>query len=521
MPRPKKPQSVQVEERPLRAGLYARVSTEEQAVEGHSIEAQLQVAREFAERKGWVVVREYTDPGYSGTNDRRPAFQRMIEDALNGDIQVIVFHKLDRFSRSISDILHYFNLLHGHDILLASATEPFDFTTPAGKAHFHMLAVFAQWYIDNLSAETKKGKKQRALKGLYNGQLPFGYTRSPDGTARIVPEEAKVVRKAFEAYATGQYTDRQIAELMNDMGLLTRQGRRWSKDSVRDFLQNAFYTGKVKYKGDLLPGRHEPIISEDLFERCQQIRAAHRKAPRSHTPRFRVYMVGRLLRCARCGETLRAQSTRGYRYYREMAYTRGLKCPDSGLWVQAEAVEEEIGAILRNLRLPEDWQEEIRESLINSDERQRLLERRRYLEGKLRRLGIAFADGVVSEMDYMRERDAVQAELARLEVPEDVAVIDAGLYLETLRDLWNEATLEERRGICQLMLEAVYYDLRSRQVVELVPKTVFLPLFRTVGVLEEREKGRFWVLPAAREGLVEERAEAEEKESGGIHANSA
>ena len=484
MPRPKKKKPPK-EDRPLRAGLYARVSTEEQAAEGHSIEAQLRIAREFAERKGWVVVREYTDPGYSGTNDRRPAFQRMIEDALAGEIEVIVFHKLDRFSRSISDILRYFNLLHDHDILLASATEPFDFTTPAGKAHFHMLAVFAQWYIDNLSAETKKGKRQRVLKGLYNGQLPFGYVRGPDGRAQVVPEEAEVVRRAFEAYATGRYTDRQIAELMNEMGLPTRRGRRWSKDSVRDFLQNAFYTGKVKYKGELLPGRHEPIIPEELFERCQQVRAAHRRASRSHTPRFRTYMVSRLLRCARCGETVRAQSTRGYRYYREMSHTRGLECPDAGLWVKAELVEEEVGAILRNLRLPEDWQEEIRESVADADERRRLLERRRQLQEKLRRLGMAFADGVIEEPDYIRERDAVRAELARLEVPEEVGVIDAGLYLESLRELWDEATLEERRDICRLMLEAVYYDMRGKRVVELVPKATFRPLFRTVEVLEE------------------------------------
>ena len=498
--RPRKTRSP-AQDQPLRVGIYARVSTDEQAAEGHSIEAQLRITREFAERKNWVVVREYTDPGFSGTNDRRPGFRQMIEDALAGEIQVIAFHKLDRFSRSISDILKYFNLLHEHNVLLASATEPFDFTTPAGKAHFHMLAVFAQWYIDNLSAETKKGKKQRALRGLYNGRLPFGYTRSETGVAQVVPKEAEVVRKAFEAYATGRYTDRQIAELINSFGLPTRRGRRWSKDSVRDFLQNEFYLGKVKYKGDVLPGRHEAIISQELFDRCQQVRAAHRRAPRSHAPRFKTYVLNRLLRCARCGETLRAQSSTKYRYYRDMSNTRGLQCKDSGLSIKAETIEEEIGTILRNLRLPEDWQEEIREAVMSQDERQRLLERRRFLEGKLRRLGLAFADGVISEPDYIRERDTVQAELATLEIPEDVEVIDAGLYLETLRDLWDEATLEERRDICRLMLEAVYCDLRQGHITMLVPKSAFLPLFRGISVLEEEDVGRFRVLSTAREGL--------------------
>ena len=487
------------EDQPLRAGIYSRVSTIEQT-EGHSIEAQLRITREFAERKGWVVVREYTDPGFSGTNDERPGFKQMIDDAFTGDIQIIVFHKLDRFSRSISDILKYFNKLESHGILMASATEPFDFTTAHGKAHFHMLAVFAQWYIDNLSAETKKGKKQRALKGFYNGRPPFGYVRSDTGIAQIVPEEADVVREAYGAYATGNYTDRQVADLINGLGFPTRRGRNWSKDSVRDFLQNEFYLGKVKYKGDILPGRHDAIISQELYDSCQQVRASHRRAPRSHTTRFKTYVLGKILHCASCGETLRCQSSREYRYYRDMTNTRGLECKDTGLSIKADIVEEEMGNIMRNLRLPEDWQDEIREIVMSEDERQQMLDRRRYLKGKLRRLGIAFTDGLVREPDYIRERDALKADLATLVIPESVDVIDAGLYLETLRDVWDEATLEEQRDICHLVLKTVYYDLRQQRITELVPEPAFLPLFRGVSVLEEKgeEIGHFLVLPDAR-----------------------
>ncbi|MCP4605897.1 MAG: recombinase family protein [Proteobacteria bacterium] len=483
----------------LRVGIYARVSSGEQ-VEGHSIEAQLRITREFAEHKGWIVVHEYIDPGFSGTNDERPAFKQIIDDATAGDIQVIAFHKLDRFSRSISDILKNFRKLEGLGILLASATEPFDFTTPHGKAHFHMLAVFAQWYIDNLSAETKKGKKQRALKGLYNGRPPFAYVRSDTGIAQIVPEEAEVVLKAYEAYATDNYTDRKVADLINGFGFPTRRGRNWSKDSVRDFLQNEFYLGKVKYKGDILPGRHDAIISQELFDRCQQVRASHRRAPRSHTPRFNTYVLGKILRCASCGETIRCQSSRKYRYYRDMTNTRGLECNNSGMSVKADTIEKELGAILCNLRLPENWQDEIREALKSEDERKQMLDRRRYLERKLRRLGMSFVDETITEPEYIRERDALKTELATLVISEDVDVIDAGLYLETLRDLWNEATLEEQKAICRLMLKTVYYDLRQQCITELIPEPTFLPLFREISVLEEKKEeiGHFRVLSTAR-----------------------
>lgn len=474
--------------------IYARISTGEgMQAEGHSIEAQVRICREFAARRGWTVVEVYIDEGYSGASDKRPAFERMLDDAYAGRFQVILFHKLDRFSRSISDILKYFHELESNDILICSATEAFDFSDPADRAKFHMLAVFAQWYLDNLSEETKKGKQQRALKGQYNGRLPFGYRPSESGVAEVVPEEAELVRQAFEAYATGSKSDREVAELMNASGLPTRTNRAWSKDSVRDFLQNEFYLGYIKYKGGLLPGKHAAIISQEVFDRCREMRAKRNLAPRRYARTFKTYTLAGLLRCQRCGETLRAQSSREYRYYRDMSKTRGLECADSGTPVKAELVEEQIGLVLRQLRLPADWQQQIQEALLSGDERQKLLDRKSALESKLQRLGLAFADGVITEKQYTQERDVIQRELTTLVIPEDVAILDAGLYLETLRDLWNEATLEEQKEICNTMLETVYYDLREQRITRLAPKAAYIALFREIPGLVELEYGQFGV----------------------------
>ncbi len=482
-----------------RVAIYVRISTGEgMQAEGHSIEAQLRICREFAARRGWTVVAEYIDEGCSGANDKRPAFERMIEDAFAGKFQVILFHKLDRFSRSISDILSYFHELESNDILLCSATEAFDFSDPADRAKFHMLAVFAQWYLDNLSEETKKGKKQRALKGQYNGRLPFGYRPTESGVAEVVPEEAAWVQKAFEAYASGNQSDREIAEMLNEGGIPTRTQRAWSKDSVRDFLQNEFYLGLVKYQGDLLPGQHSAIITQELFDRAQAARAQRQQAPRRYTHKFKTYVVAGLLRCDRCGETLRAQSSREYRYYREMTNTRGLHCDDSGQTVKADKVEAQIGVIVRQLHLPEHWQEHIREALLSGDEREKALAHKKALENKLHRLGIGFADGVLNEATYNREREVVQAELARLVLPEDVAVVDAGIYLETLRDLWDEATLEEQTEICRALFKAVYYDMRTQQITRIVPQGTYLPLFREIAELREDGYGEFRVGAALR-----------------------
>ena len=222
----------------LRAGIYVRVSRKEQASDEHfSIPAQLRETRKFIETRAGSSSNVYIDKGYTGRNDRRPQFRRMMADVKAGRIQVVVVHKLDRFSRSIFDILKYWKVLQEeYSASFASATERFDFTTPEGKLQFHIMAAFAQWYSENLSRETIKGKKERALSGKYNGVLPFGYVKDERGEAVIEPNEAEGVRIAFEAYATGNYSDGQVADLLNRHHYITRHNRQWTKDSVRDFL---------------------------------------------------------------------------------------------------------------------------------------------------------------------------------------------------------------------------------------------------------------------------------------------
>ena len=195
--------------------IYLRVSSDEQ-VEGFSLSAQTRACREFAERRNWQVVKVYEDPGESGKNDRRPGFQTMLHGAQAGEFKVLLVHKLDRFSRNIDTTLKYFRELNNCDVTVASVTEDFDYSTPMGRMFFRMMAVFAQWYLENLSAETVKGKRERAKQGLHNGRVPFGYAISADHrVAQVVPDEAIILKKAFEMYSTGEYTDRQIAAYLN------------------------------------------------------------------------------------------------------------------------------------------------------------------------------------------------------------------------------------------------------------------------------------------------------------------
>ncbi|MBL8095448.1 MAG: recombinase family protein [Anaerolineales bacterium] len=147
---------------PIRVALYVRVSSVAQVIEGFSLEAQDRLCRTFAAQRGWVVVAVYTEPGVSAKDSNRPAFQQMLRDARAGRLKLILSHKLDRFSRSLLDVLIHLNQLEALGVSYVSASEPFDFTTPIGKVQLAILAAFAQWYLDNLSQEIAKGKTARA-----------------------------------------------------------------------------------------------------------------------------------------------------------------------------------------------------------------------------------------------------------------------------------------------------------------------------------------------------------------------
>jgi site-specific DNA recombinase len=172
--------------------------------------------------------------------------------------------------------------------------------------------LFDEYYLHQLRFWTTLGKRTRAEQGMWNGTLPFGYMTDEDGKPVADPKNQEGLRLAFEAYSTDQYSDRGIAELLNRHGYRTTGNwgeRKFTKDTVNRMLQNAFYLGFVKYKGELYPGRHPALIDQALFDRCQTVRAGRRSKRRSFGWKKRVYILSGIARCSECGLTLRCHST--------------------------------------------------------------------------------------------------------------------------------------------------------------------------------------------------------------------
>ena len=505
-----------------RVALYARVSTEMQAEEGFSIEAQLNEMRAYAAQRGWRVVAEFVDAGISGSTMDRPGLRALLEAAQAHQFDVVLVHELSRLSRSVFDTFEIFEQLGRAQVGFASVREQqFDLSQPHGRFFLTMIASINQYYLDMLRLHTQKSKRERARQGLYNASVaPYGYRHVGDARTppEVVEEEAKVVRRVFEMYATGRYTCRQIAEVLNGEGYRTRSGRRFSKDGITEMLRNPFYIGKVTYREgrrgevEVYDGLHEPIVSEALWEAAARVRNRQtvRRVLRGEK---RPYLLGGIARCHTCGRRLRAQGAQSGDYYRDTTVLTGYDdCPYGQSGVRAEVVHEQVGRILRGLRLPEEWREEMAALVGEDEEVGTLRSRRERLIAERRRLKRAYLAGDFEEDEdiYREHLERIREELARLPTEDDLKRIgEAARVLETVGEVWDEAEEADRRDLVQLILREVEVDVGQGRLVALKPHAPFIPLFRTMAGVEEREFGVFVpVWPVEEGGVVGHRLEA-------------
>jgi len=235
----------------------------------------------------------------------------------------------------------------------------FDFTTPMGQVILAVLAAFAQYYSDNLSQETKKGKVERKKQGLYNGGLPFGVKKN--GRAIPVPDPATYpgLLLAFEAATEGK-SDREVATLLNDRGYRTtgnRGSNPFSKDTVRPLLQNRFYLGELPDgEGGWVDGAHAALLDDALFAAAQESRRRRASNPLPVRRGAQVYSLSGLLRCHYCGGTRHIHQdhnkARAYCYRDRQAARCGQRSTFLSVY------EEQIAAHLATFTIPVDYREQ-------------------------------------------------------------------------------------------------------------------------------------------------------------------
>lgn len=303
-----------------KVALYARFSSDNQRSE--SIDAQVRAMNNFCKQNHWQIVATYTDEARSATTDNRPQFQQMITDSSKGLFEIVLVHKLDRFSRDRYDSAIYKKRLKKNNVRLCSVLERMD-DSPESIMMESVLEGMAEYYSKNLSREVMKGMNETALQCKHTGGCtPLGYDLDEDRHLIINEHEAEAVRIIFQMFADGHgYTT--IINYLNEHGYKTKRGCIFGKNSLYEILANEKYTGvfvfnKAASKVDGKRNNHAyksnssvikvengcpAIVSKKLFEKVQRRKAANKRNAGSYHSKEFYLLTGKIF-CGVCGKRM-------------------------------------------------------------------------------------------------------------------------------------------------------------------------------------------------------------------------
>ncbi len=498
----------------IRFAIYTRYSSEMQ--NELSLEAQEERCRKAVAERNGTVVEVFSDGAKSGWSLDRDGFNQLRSAAEKRRFDAIMFWKFDRLARNHNHVVMIKILLRQEYGLKLYCVEGFsedEDDSPYTAMMEQMLAVFSAFYSKNLSNETKRGKRQRVMKGEFNGSIaPLGYELVTKARAAkedraaglyIVPEQAEIVEEAFKLYSTGDYSDADIAQWMNSHLVIQklREGRQpVNKEMIRELLQNRVYTGRVSYaetiyKGSLgqgrqtgrkrkkwFEGKHEGFVSDELFETCLTIRSDLRKL--QHSPRkSRTYILHNAVFCARCisrkpsglsderyGKMRPGWDARYVRgRYRCMARDRGYhQCEQS--YVPVVTVDEQVKKAISSLQIPDGFQERVEEAIRNKVEHAEAMRRMNEIEEIVKRIDFSWEQGFLTPEQYTEKRNQLFQELEALRPIEYEDLMEAADLLENFETYWNA---------CEEMAKP---DDAKKQLIAKIVDKVFVYDEQVIGV---------------------------------------
>ena len=443
--------------------IYTRVSSQEQA-EGYSIDAQLNLLKEYAMKKDLTIVREFSDKETAKRGSARKGFHSMLDFIQGNGVKTVLCEKVDRFSRNFKDA----QVIEDSSIEVHFVKEGEVISSQLSshkKLMFGFKTLLAKFYLDNLSEETKKGMVEKAQQGGYPSLAPIGYKNNPlEHTVEVDPERAGEIKEAFRLYATGHYSFRSLKKEMDKRGLRTRKGSKISKHGLQKALKNPFYYGDFLWSNRLWGGNHKPLISKQLYDKVQ----AMLERKNSSRSKGKWFVFRGLLMCGYCGSLITAETKKGrYTYYH---CTKGKECKQR--WWREEEIEAKFVEALGGFSLNDKVREWAKKALLLSHE-----EEETFIKNKLKRLrteqaknetrlhqvyndklkGVIDQEFFESEFRQTKQRQAdIKREVERLEA-KNLDYMEEGLrileLMQSIKNVYLKADMEDKAKILRLLLQ--------------------------------------------------------------------
>ncbi len=242
--------------RPL-AAIYVRVSTQDQVQHGFSLDAQQDTLQNYAKAIGYDVFKIYRDEGKSAKDLNRPQMQQMLSDAKEGKFSAIFIYKLDRFSRSLKDLILTIDLLKEWGIDFVSLQDKIETASASGKLMFHIISAFAEFERNIIGDRTKFGMERKAKEGGFITKAPLGYKMFHKQLI-IDPINMDKVREIFKKFIDSEISLSELARQNN-----------FSTAGIIKLLCNRTYLGKIKFADQESEGSHQAIIEQETFDKVQ------------------------------------------------------------------------------------------------------------------------------------------------------------------------------------------------------------------------------------------------------------
>lgn len=381
------------------AGIYIRVSTFDQAREGFSLREQEERLKEFCKFKRYNIYKVYQDAGISAKNDKRPAYQEMIEDVKKGNINVIVALKLDRLTRSVYDIEKLMKFVNDYECDVDCMADESNTTTSNGRMVMRIMTSVSQNEIEKCSERTKFGMAGAIKNGHIPNRTGLGFKRK---NKKLVPDPLTkdIIVRIFDLYLEGK-SHQAIANIYNKEKVLGKTN--WYDSTIQKILSNELY------KGDYVNGKRtkhptyyenviEPIVSKEKWESCQYQKLRNAR----HYERTATYLFTNKLKCSKCGNFLGGHATtktNGKKYYY-------YKCNTCKTYFNEIDIEKELKAFMLEFAKQDDLINNYYTPFIKSkleDKTEDYKKEIKELDKQLDRIKTAYIKGVVKLEDFDKE----------------------------------------------------------------------------------------------------------------------
>jgi len=474
-----------------KAVIYARYSSDNQREE--SIEAQIRACKYYAQKQHLEIVHIYADSAKSGRSTRyRDGFNQMIIDAEAGQFEMVLVHKLSRFSRDGADTINYRNRLTAAGVELVSITERLD-NTPEGRLMLYIITGVNEFYSANLAGEVLKGLRENAYQGRHTGGVPpLGYDVGPDQKLVVNQQEARAVQMIFELYAKGNGYS-YIIDQLNSRGFRTKRGQPFGKNSLHDILKNEKYMGVYTYgrsspmdaRGKFNHHKHQQdyikieggcpaLVDRELFERVQKMMADNQRQNARHKAKV-VYILSGKLYCGNCGSRMIGENRRAkgidYYYYVCNQAKRTRTCDKKA--VRKEKIEAYVIQRLNEIAFSPAYKESLVEAVLQSyergtvdSERERLAAEIHRTDQEIQNLVKAIMKGIDGEeiqaalTERKAHKEALQKNLVALTGAPDVRMNREELteYFNNFLNIAHMSPEEQRAVIQRFVDRVILYD---------------------------------------------------------------